>query len=103
MTMLAGRKTEDETEVYSAVSHESLLAHMLQAIRELIRHKREEDICYTDHPEVNRVIQYMAEHYKENIKVTDLARLVAINVDYLSTVFGKNRIDAHRILAKSSY
>ena len=31
----------------------------------------------------------MAEHYKENIKVTDLARLVAINVDYLSTVFGK--------------
>ncbi|RED85109.1 response regulator [Cohnella phaseoli] len=89
LTMLAGRKTEDETEVYSAVSHESLLAHALQAIRELIRHKREEDISYTDHPEVNRVIQYMAEHYKENIKVTDLARLVAINVDYLSTVFGK--------------
>lgn len=89
LTMLAGRKSEDGTEIYSAVSHESLLSHMLQAIRELIRQKREEDISYTDHPEVNRVIQYMTEHYRENIKVTDLARLVAINVDYLSTVFGK--------------
>lgn len=89
LTMLAGQKTEDETEIYSAVSHEALLAYMLQAIRELIRRKREEAISYTDHPEVNRVMQYMAEHYRENIKVADLARLVAINVDYLSTVFGK--------------
>lgn len=89
VTMLAGRKSEDRTDIYSAVSHESLLALMQQAIRELIRQKQEEHISYTDHPEVNRVIQYMLEHYRENIKVTDLASLVAINVDYLSTVFGK--------------
>lgn len=89
LTMLAGRKSEDWTAIYSAVSHETLLANVLQTIRELIRQKQEEYVSFTDHPEVNRVIQYMLEHYKENIKVTDLARQVAINVDYLSTVFGK--------------
>ncbi|MFD0712235.1 response regulator [Paenibacillus sp. GCM10027626] len=89
LMILAGRKAEDWSAVYAAVTHESLLAHVLQTIRELIRQKKEEHVNYTDHPEVNRAIQYMLEHYQENIKVTDLARLVAINVDYLSTVFGK--------------
>ncbi|TXK84886.1 helix-turn-helix domain-containing protein [Paenibacillus sp. N3.4] len=91
LAMLAGRKSEDleGINVNSAISHESLLSHVLQTIRDLIRHLKEEHVSFTDHPEVNRVIQYMLEHYKENIKVTDLAKLVAINVDYLSTVFGK--------------
>jgi len=89
ITILAGRKSEDWTEIYAAVSHVSLLEHVLQVMRELIRQKQEEHVNFTDHPEVNRVIQYMLEHYQENIKVTDLARLVAINVDYLSTLFGK--------------
>ncbi|OPA80848.1 hypothetical protein BVG16_00400 [Paenibacillus selenitireducens] len=89
LTMLAGRKSEDREGINAAISHESLLAQVLQTIRELIRHLKEENVSFTDHPEVNRVIQYMLEHYKENIKVADLARLVAINVDYLSTVFRK--------------
>lgn len=89
LAMLAGRKSEDLEGINSAISHKSLLAHVLLTIRELIRHLKEEHVSFTDHPEVNRVIQYMLEHYKENIKVTDLAKLVAINVDYLSTVFGK--------------
>jgi len=89
ITILAGRKSEEWTDIYAAVSHASLLEHVLQVIRGLIRQKQEEHVNFTDHPEVNRVIQYMLEHYQENIKVTDLARLVAINVDYLSTLFGK--------------
>ncbi|WP_162616250.1 response regulator transcription factor [Paenibacillus lutimineralis] len=89
LAMLAGRKSEDRWEINSAVSHESLLVFVQQAIHEQIRQMKEENISYTDHPEVNRVIQYMLEHFKENIKVADLARLVSINVDYLSTVFGK--------------
>ncbi|NOU65595.1 helix-turn-helix domain-containing protein [Paenibacillus sp. LMG 31461] len=89
VAMLVGRKSEDHEGINSAISHESLLAHVLQTIREHIRHLKEEHVSFTDHPEVNRVIQYMLEHYKENIRVADLAKLVAINVDYLSTVFGK--------------
>lgn len=89
LARLAGRKSEDREGINSAISHESLLAHVLQTIRELIRHRKEENVSFTDHPEVNRVIQYMLEHYKENIKVTDLAKMVAINGDYLSTLFGK--------------
>ncbi|WP_409346154.1 helix-turn-helix domain-containing protein [Paenibacillus sp. MBLB4367] len=89
LARLAGRKSEDRDGINSAVGHESLLVHVQQTIRELIRHLKEENVRFTDHPEVNRVIQYMLEHYKENIKVTDLAKLVAINGDYLSTVFGK--------------
>ncbi|WP_164716563.1 helix-turn-helix domain-containing protein [Paenibacillus whitsoniae] len=91
LAMLAGRRSEDSegSRIHSAISHESLLAHVLQTIRDHIRYLKEEQVNFTDHPEVNRVIQYMLEHYKENIKVADLAKLVAINVDYLSTVFGK--------------
>ncbi|MEK4512212.1 response regulator [Paenibacillus sp. FSL K6-2524] len=89
LVMLAGRKSEDRQEINSVTSHESLLVYVQYAIYELIRQMKEENVSYTDHPEVNRVIQYMLEHYKENIKVADLARLVSINVDYLSTVFGK--------------
>ncbi|OUS67838.1 hypothetical protein B1748_35480 [Paenibacillus sp. MY03] len=96
LEMLAGRNAEegadlykDEAYVNAAMSHESLLAQVQQTIQEHIRRKQEEKVSYTDHPEVNRVIQYMLEHYRENMKVTDLAKLVAINVDYLSTIFGK--------------
>lgn len=76
-------------EVYAAVRHEALLQYVVTEIRSLIRKLHEEYACYTDHPEVNRVIQYMLENYKNNIKVSDLAKLAAFNVDYLSTVFGK--------------
>ncbi|RAV21419.1 helix-turn-helix domain-containing protein [Paenibacillus contaminans] len=89
LARLAGRTSEDREGINSAISHESLLGYVLQTIRELIRHLKEENVSFTDHPEVNRVIQYMLEHYKENIKIADLAKLVAINGDYLSTVFGK--------------
>jgi two-component system response regulator YesN len=89
LAMLGGLKSEDRCEITSAISHESLLVYVQQAIHEQIRQMKEENISYTDHPEVNRVIQYMLGHFKENIKVADLARLVSINVDYLSTVFGK--------------
>ncbi|GGH28230.1 response regulator [Paenibacillus segetis] len=89
LAMLAGRQSEERQELNSTISHESLLVYVQQAIRKLLREIKEENVSYTDHPEVNRVIQYMLEHFKENIKVADLARLVSINVDYLSTVFGK--------------
>jgi two-component system response regulator YesN len=89
LAMLAGRKSEYQQELDSAISHASLLVHVQQVIHMLIRQMKEEHVSYTDHPEVNRVIQYMLEHFKENIKIADLAKLVSINVDYLSTVFGK--------------
>lgn len=89
LSMLAGQKADGREGVLAAVSHKTLLAHVQETVRELIRWLKEQHVSYTDHPEVNRVIQYMLEHYGENIKVADLARLVAMNVDYLSTVFGK--------------
>ncbi|MDF2939224.1 MAG: two-component system response regulator [Paenibacillaceae bacterium] len=87
--MLAGRKEEERDAVLAATSHQSLLSRVQETVRELIRQLKEQHVSYTDHPEVNRVIHYMLEHYGENIKVADLAKLVAMNVDYLSTVFGK--------------
>jgi two-component system response regulator YesN len=87
--MLAGRKEEEREAVSAAASHQSLLSRVQETVRELIRQLKEQHVSYTDHPEVNRVIHYMLEHYGENIKVADLAKLVAMNVDYLSTVFGK--------------
>ncbi|MEK4237353.1 response regulator [Paenibacillus sp. FSL H7-0714] len=89
LAMLAGRKSEYRQELDSAISHASLLVHVQQVIHKLIQQMKEEHVSFTDHPEVNRVIQYMLEHFKENIKIADLAKLVSINVDYLSTVFGK--------------
>lgn len=89
LSMLAGQKADGREGVFAAVSHKALLAHVQEAVRELIRQLKEQHVSYTDHPEVNRVIQYMLEHYGENIKVADLAQLVSMNVDYLSTVFGK--------------
>ncbi|MNT78715.1 Exoenzyme S synthesis regulatory protein ExsA [compost metagenome] len=38
---------------------------------------------------VNRLILHMQKHYRENLKISDLAGLVSMNVDYISTVFGK--------------
>lgn len=89
LAMLAGRKSEYRQELDSAISHASLLVHVQQVIHKLIQQMKEEHVSFTDHPEVNRVIQYMLVHFKENIKIADLAKLVSINVDYLSTVFGK--------------
>lgn len=86
--MLAGEKA-DGSLVADAVAHGELLRRLIQHTAELHCRLADAKTGQTDHPEVNRVIQHLWEHYRDNIRVADLAKLVSMNVDYLSTVFGK--------------
>lgn len=87
MVMLArGREVPKEL-VLGERSHHELLQAMKHWVTACIRKMNEEEGLYTDHPDVNRVIRYMLEHFRENISVKDLAKLASMNVDYLSTLF----------------
>lgn len=86
--MLAGQRP-DHAFVFEAISHESLLRQLLQYAGCLISRPLGLDSQETDHPVVNRLILHMQKHYRENLKISDLAGLVSMNVDYISTVFGK--------------
>lgn len=86
--MLSGQRP-DHAFVFEAISHESLLHQLLQYASGLIERPPGPDSQETDHPVVNRLISHMRKHYMENIKISDLAGLVSMNVDYVSTVFGK--------------
>jgi two-component system response regulator YesN len=88
LVMLSGGK-EDHASLWEEDSHAASLAHILRFIPELLRQMSFSGYEMTDHPEVNQLIRYMREHYREEIRVADLARLISMNVDYLSTVFGK--------------
>lgn len=41
------------------------------------------------HPEVDKLIQYMSEHYRRNISLHDLAVYVSMDEKYVSTLFKK--------------
>ncbi|PYI52112.1 response regulator [Paenibacillus flagellatus] len=43
----------------------------------------------TDHPEINKVIRHMAEHYAEELSLRDMAELACMEPTYLSDLFKK--------------
>ncbi|MDR6550391.1 response regulator [Paenibacillus qinlingensis] len=86
VTLARGREVPKEL-VLGERSHLELLQAMKHWVTACIRKMNEEEGLYTDHPDVNRVIRYMLEHFRENISVKDLAKLASMNVDYLSTLF----------------
>lgn len=56
----------------------------------------------TDHPEVNKILAYLHEHYDEDISLAFLANYVAMDVKYISQLFKKKTGDTfihylHRI------
>ncbi|WP_168735738.1 response regulator [Cohnella fermenti] len=88
MTTLArGRGEPQVAELLAERTHRQLLQTMKRWVAELLRRLNEEEGLFTDHPDVNRVIRHMLENYRENVTVKDMAKLAAMNVDYLSTLF----------------
>ncbi|OXM84367.1 response regulator [Paenibacillus rigui] len=56
----------------------------------------------TDHPEINKILAYLHEHYQEEISLSFLAQYVAMDVKYISQLFKKKTGDTfvhylHRI------
>lgn len=82
----------------STSSHaQELAAPIMEVILDLYYHNLSVEArseCSASSEAVNRAILYIRNHFKENIKLKDIAKMTYLNEDYLSTalkkVIGKN-------------
>jgi two-component system response regulator YesN len=80
--------------IENATSHTELKKGFVQMISQLL--PVGESLEMTDHPEINKIISYVHNHYHENITVKAMADLACMDENYVSGLFkrkiGKNLI-----------
>lgn len=69
------------------VSHELEQRERLRKVDKWFPDKRQAEP--TDHPEMNRIISYIEEHYAEEITLKGLAELIRMDASYVSDLFKK--------------
>lgn len=50
---------------------------------------RDSESVYADHPEMQKAVQYVREHYKEKIVIADIAKSAGVSVSSLERLFRK--------------
>lgn len=78
----------DQAELLSA-HHAGLQEALLARLEAHAAFLNSVKVAKTDHPEVNKVIAYLHDHYEEEITLTELAKLACMDDKYLSSVFKK--------------
>ncbi|WP_159885090.1 response regulator [Paenibacillus puerhi] len=71
------------------LSYDELRAWLERRLADSIRDWLERHTELTDHPEINKVIQYIREHYASEFTVLSLAEYAAMDDKYLSGLFKK--------------
>ncbi|MDF2961401.1 MAG: two-component system response regulator [Paenibacillus sp.] len=69
--------------------HAELYEIMSETVEHYVKEHDKESYPVTDHPEINMVIRYMHEHYKENVTLKALAKLINMDEKYVSGLFAK--------------
>ncbi|MDQ1913902.1 response regulator [Paenibacillus sp. GD4] len=87
--LITGRTPSISNEAPLAISHDGLQTVVELEIDKSIRSWHEQSVEVTDHPEINKVIQYIRSNYASEITVTGLAELAAMDDKYLCGVFKK--------------
>lgn len=79
-----------ESSIESAISHGQLLSDVLAEIVQDMKRRSNETVPVTDHPEINKILLYIHEHYADNqngLKV--MAEYVKMDENYLCGLFRK--------------
>lgn len=74
-------------DIVQCATHEQLLHMMLQIIRTKLAQWERDYKPYSNHPEINKVIDYIRMNYNQDLTVKSLAKLVALDEKYLSRLF----------------
>lgn len=71
----------------AAFSHEELLERLAHRAEQLLAAMAQTQSRLTDHSGINRILQYLHQHYNGNITLRAMARMVAMEEHYLSRLF----------------
>lgn len=82
---IANYSDVDPDDLSVCTSHHDLLAKLLARLRNGKRVKQ----SFTDHSEINKILDYIHEHYNTNITLKSMAQFAALEEHYLSSLFKK--------------
>ncbi|TBL81159.1 helix-turn-helix domain-containing protein [Paenibacillus thalictri] len=87
---IANHTEENKTaEIWASYSHTELQKLMQDQLAYLLQALAAEKSLTTDHPEINRLIVFMRQHYSNPLSLQELADRVNIEKHYLSGLFKK--------------
>lgn len=85
---LAGVPGEAKTRIDFAADHDELLHKLTDRIDECAKY-RSDGRFLTDHPEINKILDYVAAHYDHDLTLRAMAKYVNMDEQYLSGLFRK--------------
>ncbi|MCT8137056.1 response regulator [Anaerobacillus sp. CMMVII] len=81
---------DQETElIITSTSHDQLKEKLLEFTNRYLEYRKNQKCAYTDHSEINKVIEYIQMNYDEQITVKMMSLYIAMNENYLSSLFKK--------------
>ncbi|MDF2935413.1 MAG: two-component system response regulator [Paenibacillaceae bacterium] len=78
----------------SSHSHAELLAMLSRQAGEWSASLARTQVKLTDHPEINRILEYCRQHYSSNISLKGMAAMVRMEEHYLSRLFRQKTEDS---------
>ncbi|NQX58264.1 helix-turn-helix domain-containing protein [Paenibacillus qinlingensis] len=81
--------TTSDEEVILAPDHINFKSAFLARLEAHFKHLSASRIPISDHPEINKIITYLHEHFAEEITLDTLAKLVCMDDKYVSGLFKK--------------
>ncbi|MCQ6563376.1 response regulator [Paenibacillus mendelii] len=84
---------ELQSEIALCGSHEQLCSMLIGMVQTKLQQWERNFPILTDHPEINKVVDYIRMNYHQEITVKSMAKLVAMDEKYLSGLFKKKTGD----------
>lgn len=84
---MSGKPATDPGEMTACGSHAELLRWLADRAERYMLERIEEQALFTDHPEINKIIHYIQLHYHQEISLESMAKLSAMDKNYLSGLF----------------
>lgn len=84
---IINRSVAHPDQLEDVVDHETLKMWVLNELERALSTKVE--VLESDHPEINKILQYINQHYSKDITVKQMAEYASIGESYLSGLFKK--------------
>lgn len=93
MSRISRKQALEASPLLEAMSHRGLLESLDIRMRQYGKGMGGQRYPVTDHPEINKIILYLLQHYDQELSLQAMAQYVSLDENYLSVLFKKKTGD----------
>ena len=86
---ISGLNADKADDLAESRSHRELQQRLRQRLDRYMTHRIKQSRDFTDHEEINKIIEYVRRNYDKDVTLKTMAKYVAMDESYLSGLFKK--------------